>query len=83
MCTFLIVSSCRENERQHQRIELWNRVENMAARSPGYDLLIGQTINVNNISNSPDQDEELTLEIFEKETLEVCLFSHYEHLILQ
>lgn len=62
----------RERERQHQRDELWNRVENMAARSAGYDILRAQNVDLNNISNSPEQEDELTLELLEKETQEVC-----------
>ncbi|KAK4875174.1 hypothetical protein RN001_011596 [Aquatica leii] len=45
----------------------------MAARSPWYDSMIAQSLNMNNISNSPEQDDDLTLEILEKRIQEVLM----------
>lgn len=62
---------CRERERQHQREELWNRVENLAARSPGYELIQKLANEFNNVPNSPEQDEDINLDNLEQEAQEV------------
>lgn len=67
----------RERERQHHREELWNRVENLAARNPGYNLITNPSNEFNNVPNSPEQDEEINLDNLEQEAQEVSsiLFS--------
>lgn len=65
----------RERERQHQRQELWGRVENLAASRPEYDHLRNelQNLNINNVITSPDQDDDVHLENIEQEAIDVSL----------
>lgn len=62
----------RERERQNQREELWVHVESLAARSPGYEIIKSQqNSEIDSVTNSPDQDEDLNLDNFEMEAQEV------------
>lgn len=77
MVSFIIyytryVVYCREREKQHQREELWSKVESLAARSPAYELIKAQSNpEINNIATSPEQDEEVNLDNLEQEAQEV------------
>lgn len=62
----------REREKQHQRDELWSKVESLAARSPAYDFVKAHSNpELNNIATSPEQDDEVSLDNFEQEAQEV------------
>lgn len=62
----------RERERQYEREKFWNHLENLAASSPDYEILkMKQTIEMNNIANSPNEDEEISLDNMEHEAQEV------------
>lgn len=51
---------------------MWSKVESLAARSPAYDLVKAQSNpEINNIATSPEQDEEVSLDNFEREAQEV------------
>lgn len=61
----------KEKERQHNREELWLHVENLAQQSPAYDVIRPQILNSSSLSESPEQNDEITFESLEKEALEV------------
>lgn len=72
------VTYCREREKQHQREELWTKVESLAARSPAYELIRAHSNpEINNVATSPEQDEEVNLDNFEQEAQEVS--KRFEH----
>ncbi|KAJ8941364.1 hypothetical protein NQ314_010427, partial [Rhamnusium bicolor] len=60
-----------ERERQHQRQELWVKVETLASRRPEYEIVKSRNAEINNVIGSPDPDEEVNLDILETETGEV------------
>lgn len=63
----------REKERLHKREELWVKVETLASKSPGFDVLVKQrqSVEYNNIANSPEEDGEVIIENIENEAQEV------------
>lgn len=72
----------RERERQYEREKFWNRLENLASRSPSYEIMkMKQEMDFNSLNNSPDsQDEDISLDKLEQEAQEVrksknCQFS--------
>lgn len=68
----------REREKQHQREELWSKVESLAARSPAYDLVRAQSNpELNNIATSPEQDDEIILDNLEQEAHEVSTIQFF------
>ncbi|CAH0550067.1 unnamed protein product [Brassicogethes aeneus] len=56
-----------ERERQHQRQELWVRVENLAARRPEYETIKSRNPDINNVITSPDLDDDVNLDNLEQE----------------
>lgn len=66
----------RERERQYEREKFWNHLENLASRSPSYEIMkMKNDVEMNNITNSPDQDDEINLDKLEQEAQEVVDFS--------
>lgn len=65
----------REQERQNQRQELWDRVHNLAKNSPEYELIIKQLASAecNNVITSPEGDDEVNLDNLEQEALQVSI----------
>lgn len=64
----------REQERQNQRQELWDRVHNLAKNSPEYEIIIKQlsaSAECNNVITSPEGDDEVNLDNLEQEALQV------------
>lgn len=47
-------------------------MENLASRSPSYEIMkMKNEFELNNITNSPDQDDEISLDKLEQEAQEV------------
>lgn len=61
----------RERERENQRMELWIRVESLAAKKPEYEIIKAKNPDVNNLITSPDGDEEVTLDNLDHQAQEV------------
>ncbi|KAJ8980169.1 hypothetical protein NQ317_011413 [Molorchus minor] len=66
----------REKERQHQRQELWVKVETLASRKPEYEIIKRRSAELNNsLICSPDPDDTINLDNIETESQEygVCV----------
>lgn len=61
----------REREKESQRMELWVKVENLAAKKPEYEVIKAKNPETNNMLTSPDGDEEVNLENLEQQATEV------------
>lgn len=73
----LIFNLRREKERQNKRDEQWMKVENQAAKSPAFEVIVKQQqpeIEYNHIANSPEDDGEVNIESIEHEAREVSFF---------
>ncbi|XP_064211900.1 serine/threonine-protein phosphatase 2A 56 kDa regulatory subunit gamma isoform isoform X5 [Tribolium castaneum] len=64
----------KERERENQRMELWIRVESLAAQKPEYELIKAQNPEIKSIITSPDPDDEVTLDNIEQQAQEVTNF---------
>ncbi|XP_044263480.1 serine/threonine-protein phosphatase 2A 56 kDa regulatory subunit gamma isoform isoform X5 [Tribolium madens] len=60
----------KERERENQRMELWIRVESLAAQKPEYELIKTQNPEIKSIITSPDPDDEVTLDNIEQQAQE-------------
>ncbi|KAK9736845.1 Protein phosphatase 2A regulatory B subunit (B56 family) [Popillia japonica] len=61
----------KERERQYEREKFWSHLENLASRSPSYEIMkMKNEFELNNITNSPDQDDEISLDKLEQEAQE-------------
>lgn len=64
----------RERDRQNQRLELWYRVESLAAQRPEYEVIKSKHPEMIGFINSPEPaDDEVTFENIEHEAQEVTL----------
>lgn len=69
---FKIYLFFREKEREHQRQELWNKVEILASSRPEYDGPRNFNM-MNNMITSPENDEEFNLDNLKIDDPEVSL----------
>ncbi|XP_018320210.1 serine/threonine-protein phosphatase 2A 56 kDa regulatory subunit gamma isoform isoform X2 [Agrilus planipennis] len=62
----------KEKEIQHQRENLWQKVESIAAKNPGYEV-VKSTVDPlpNNLSSSPEQDDVVIIDRLDREVHEV------------
>lgn len=63
--------SYREREREHQRQELWNKVETLASSKSELDLNRSISGDFNSMTSSPDPDSESGLDSVDQDPQDV------------
>jgi serine/threonine-protein phosphatase 2A regulatory subunit B' len=62
----------KERERENQRMELWIRVESLAAKKPEYEIIKAKNPEINSsVISSPDPDDEINLDNLEQQAQEI------------
>ncbi|XP_063905338.1 serine/threonine-protein phosphatase 2A 56 kDa regulatory subunit gamma isoform isoform X5 [Zophobas morio] len=60
----------KERERENQRMELWIRVESLAAKKPEYEIIKSKNPEITSVITSPDPDDEVNLDNLEQQATE-------------
>lgn len=75
---------CREREREHQRQELWQRVETLASSKSELDLNRSISGDINSMTSSPDPDSESGLENVEQDSNDVSfMYEIFDEILIK
>lgn len=72
---------CREREREHQRQELWNKVETLASSKSELELNRSISGDFNSMTSSPDPDSEGGLDNADQDSTDVSTINNFENIL--